>query len=32
MHPDEMKDIDPTADFKKFHEDWLPYSGTFFTL
>lgn len=29
-----MKDIDPTADFKKFHEDWLPYSysGTFFTL
>lgn len=33
LHPDEFADLDPAADFAKFHDDYLPfaYSGTFFT-
>lgn len=33
QHPEAMKNVDPAEDFKKFHEQWLPYeySGTFFS-
>lgn len=33
LHPNEFADLDPAADFAKFHDDYLPfkYSGTFFT-
>ncbi|WP_301924721.1 ABC transporter substrate-binding protein [Corynebacterium glaucum] len=32
IHPEEFSDLNPTEDFKQFHEDWMPfdYSGVFF--
>lgn len=32
IHPEQFADLNPTQDFKDFHEEWLPfdYSGAFF--